>query len=106
MAADTLLVTPETLKTTATSFETTGTNVNNLTQQMTSIVTGLSGQIWSGEAATMYVTKFNGLQDDMDLICQTINKKSEDLIAMAEKFINTENTNIELANSLSTDGFA
>ena len=55
MAQGILKVTPEKLQATASSFESTGSSVNNLTQQMTSIVTGLSGQIWSGEAATAYV---------------------------------------------------
>ena len=68
MAQGILKVTPEKLQATASSFESTGSSVNNLTQQMTSIVTGLSGQIWSGEAATAYVNKFNGLQDDMERI--------------------------------------
>ena len=40
------------LTSTAASFQSTGSTVNNLTQQMTGIVTSLSGQIWSGSAAT------------------------------------------------------
>ena len=40
MAAGTLRVSPEKLQSTASSFEATGSTVNSLTQQMTSIVTG------------------------------------------------------------------
>ena len=103
MAQGILKVTPEKLQSTASSFEGTGTTVNNLTQQMTAIVTGLSGQIWSGEAATAYVNKFNGLQDDMDRIHKMIQEHSQDLQEVAQQFITAENANKDLANSLSSD---
>jgi WXG100 family type VII secretion target len=103
MAAGTLRVTPEKLQATASSFEGTGTTVNNLTQQMTSIVTSLSGQVWSGEAATAYVNKFNGLQDDMNRIYKMIKEHSDDLIEMAQQYISAENMNTDLVNGLSSD---
>ena len=103
MAQGILKVTPEKLQSTASSFEGTGTTVNNLTQQMTAIVTGLSGQIWSGEAATAYVNKFNGLQDDMDRIYKMIQEHSQDLQEVAQQFITAENANKDMANSLSSD---
>lgn len=98
-----LRVTPEKLQSTAASFESTGSTIMNLTQQMTSIVTGLSGQIWSGEAATSYVNKFNGLQDDMERIHKMVQEHSKDLQEVAQQFITTENANKELANGLSSD---
>lgn len=98
-----LRVTPEKLQSTASSFEGTASTVNNLTQQMTSIVTGLSGQVWSGEAATAYVNKFNGLQDDMNRIYKMIQEHSTDLIEMAQQYIAAETANTEAANSLSSD---
>lgn len=103
MAAGTLRVTPEKLQSTASSFESTGSTVQNLTQQMTSIVTSLSGQVWSGTAATAYVNKFNGLQDDMNRIYKMIQEHSTDLIEMAQQYTNAENANADLANSLSSD---
>lgn len=103
MAAGILRVTPEKLQSTASSFEGTAGNVQNLTQQMTSIVTSLSGQIWSGEAATAYVNKFNGLQDDMDRIYKMIKEHADDLIQMAQGYAAAEAANADLANSLSSD---
>nr|WP_296042337.1 WXG100 family type VII secretion target [uncultured Blautia sp.] len=103
MADGILRVTPERLQATASSFESTGNTVRNLTQQMTSIVTGLSGQVWSGEAATSYVTKFNGLQDDIERIHKMIQEHSKDLQEVAQQFITTENANKEMASSLSSD---
>lgn len=98
-----LRVTPEKLQSTASSFESTGSTIMNLTQQMTSIVTSLSGQVWSGEAATSYVTKFNGLQDDMERIHKMVQEHSKDLQEVAQQFISAENANKDLANSLSSD---
>ncbi|MDO4647770.1 MAG: WXG100 family type VII secretion target [Eubacteriales bacterium] len=103
MAAGILKVTPEQLQSTAASFEGHGTEVNNLTQQMTALVTGLSGQVWTGEAATAYVNKFNQLQDDMQRIYKMIKEHSTDLIEMAQQYSSAEQTSVELANSLSGD---
>ena len=98
-----LRVTPEKLQSTASSFEGQASQVQSLTQQMTSVVTSLSGQIWSGEAATAYVNKFNGLQDDMDRIYKMIQEHSTDLIQIAQQYMTAERSNTELANSLSAD---
>ena len=103
MAQGILRVSPEKLQATASSFESTGATIQNLTQQMTSIATGLSGQIWSGEAATAYVNKFNGLQDDMDRIYKMVKEHAADLQTVAQEFTSTESANAELANSLSSD---
>lgn len=103
MATGTLRVSPEKLQSTASSFEGIGSTVNSLTQQMTSIVTSLSGQVWTGTAATAYVNKFNGLQDDMNRIYKMIQEHSTDLIDMATQYMNAENANADLANSLSSD---
>lgn len=98
-----LRVTPATLTNTASGFEARANTVNNLTQQMTSIVTSLSGQIWSGDAANAYKNKFNGLQDDMTRIYKMIKEHSDDLIEFATQYSNAETANAELANSLSSD---
>lgn len=103
MASGILKVSPEKLQATASSFEGSASKVSNLTQQMTNIVTSLSGQIWSGEAATAYVNKFNGLQDDMTRIYKMIQEHSQDLTQMAQEYIRAEAANTELANSLSSD---
>ena len=103
MAQGILRVSPEKLQATASSFESTGATIQNLTQQMTSIATGLSGQIWSGEAATAYVNKFQGLQDDMDRIYKMVKEHATDLQTVAQEFTLTESANAELANSLSSD---
>ncbi len=103
MASGILRVSPEKLQSTASSFEGSASSVQNLTQQMTSIVTSLSGRVWSGDAATAYVNKFNGLQDDMNRIYKMIKEHSDDLIQMAQQYSSAESSNANLANSLSSD---
>ena len=56
-----LKVSPEKLQATAAGFQEKGSRVNNLTQQMVSIVTSLSGQVWSGEAAMDYLNDHEGV---------------------------------------------
>lgn len=103
MAAGILRVSPEKLQASAQGFETTGGTIKNLTDQMTSIVTSLSGQVWSGEAATAYTGKFNGLQDDMNRLYTMVKEYSEDLIAVAQQFSSAESKNVDAASSLSAD---
>ncbi len=103
MASGILRVTPEKLQATASAFESSGSTVSNLTQQMTSIVTGLSGQVWSGTAASSYVSRFSSLQDDMDRIYKMIKEHSADLNEMAAQYSSAEMANADLANSLTAD---
>ena len=97
----TIKVTPEDLIQTSAEFDTQGSTVKNLTNQMMEIVTSLTGQVWSGEAATAYVNKFNGLQDDIAKISAMITEHVTDLNEMAQEYIKTETEAQEIANSLS-----
>lgn len=99
----TLKVTPEKLKSTATSFQTTGNQVKNLTEQMTSLVTSLTGNVWSGDAASTYVKKFKGLQNDINRMVKMINEHVTDLQTMAAEYEKTEAANVAAANALSSD---
>ena len=98
----TLKVTTSKLTSTASSFQSTGNQVKNLTTQMTTIVKSLSGQIWSGEAASAYIKKFDGMQDDISKI-KMINEHVTDLQEMAREYEAAENTNVSAANALSSD---
>ncbi len=99
----TLKVDTAKLKSTATAFQATGNQVNSLTQQMTTIVTSLSGSVWSGDAASTYVKKFRGLQDDIKKMNKMITEHVNDLNSMASKYETTEAANKELANALASD---
>lgn len=92
-------VSPEKLEAAATEFSSTASTVSALTNEMTDMVNGLSGA-WTGEAATAYTTKFNGLNDDIQRMIAMINEHSADLIEMAGTYRSTEQANESLANSL------
>ena len=98
----TLKVTPEKLTATASEFQSKGSRMQSLTQQMTSTVTGLSS-IWTGEAATAYTKKFSELQDDMDKMKRMIDEHVTDLNEMARVYQQAEKANEELASGLSGD---
>ena len=99
----TLKVSTAKLTSTASSFQSTGNTVKNLTNQMTSTVKSLSGQVWSGDAASKYVGKFNGLQDDINRIIKMINEHVTDLQSMAKAYESAESKNITAAGGLSSD---
>lgn len=98
----TLKVTPEKLIATASEFQSNGTRMQSLTQEMTTIVTGMSG-IWSGDAATAYTKQFTQLQDDMDMMKRMIDEHVTDLNEMARVYQQAEKANEEIAVGLSGD---
>lgn len=97
-----LNVTPEKLISTAQEFGASGQTINSLTQQMTTMVTGLSS-VWVGEAATAYVNKFNQLQDDIEQLNGMIQEHVTDLNEMARVYQDAETANLEVAEGLSID---
>lgn len=95
-------VNPETLNSTASEFGTQASSLQNLTGQMMNLVNGLTSA-WQGEASTAYISKFQGLQDDMDKMFRMIQEHSTDLQEMATTYINAESQSAEVAQSLSSD---
>ena len=94
-----LRVDTEQLRRTAQSFNTTGGEIKNLTGQMTQTVNSLSGQIWTGSAASTYVSKFTGLQDDINRMCKMISEHVQDLTEMAAAYDRAET---EAQNTIKT----
>lgn len=99
----TLKVDTAKLTSTATAFQSNGNQIKNLTTQMTSLVTGLSGEVWSGDAATAYVNKFKDLQDDINRMVAMVNEHVEDLQVMAQQYAQAESANVTAAGALSSD---
>ncbi|MBQ7203373.1 MAG: WXG100 family type VII secretion target [Eubacterium sp.] len=98
----TLRVTPEQLTATAGEFQNAASEVRTLTADMTNTVTGLSS-IWEGEAATAYVAKFNGLQDDIERLIAMINEHVTDLNEMARVYSDAEKADLDEIATLSSD---
>lgn len=59
--------------------------------------------MWEGEAATAYITKFRGLEDDIQKMIRMIQEHSSDLQEMAQIYSEADMANAEEANSLSSD---
>ena len=104
--ANKILVTPQKLKNTATQFNSTGNSVKSITNQMTSTVKSLTGQVWTGDAATAYTKKFDGLQDDINKFTKMISDHAQELEQIADNYEKAETENTSEANSLSSDVFA
>lgn len=97
-----LRVTPEKLISVSSQFQTSNTNVNNLTQNMMDIVNQLSST-WAGEAAMGYYNKLKGLQQDMQKLHRMIQEHTTDLQDMARVYQTAEQANIQTASALKTN---
>ena len=95
-------VSPQLLTTTASEFANQGSAVSNLTNEMMSLITNLTNT-WEGEAATAYITKFRGLEDDIQKMVRMVVEHSRDLEEMARIYMEADNANADEANSLSAD---
>ena len=92
-----------TLTSTADSFESTASTVQNLTNNMVQTVNKLTGNVWSGNAQQKYTTQFKGLQDDINRMISMIKEHVADLRAMARNYEATEQANQETASALASD---
>lgn len=97
-----LKVTPEKLMQASSEFEASAGVVNNITQEMLSIINNLKG-VWQGEAASGYTNRFNGLSDDIDKINRMIAEHVADLNEMANEYQMAENESLEQANALNME---
>lgn len=97
-----LRVTPEKLISASSQFQTSDTNVNNLTQNMLDIVSQLSST-WAGDAATGYYNKLKGLQQDMQKLHKMIQEHTTDLQDMARTYQTAEQANVQTASALKTN---
>ena len=95
-------VNPSDLINAASDFGTRGATVSDLTAEMTTLVCGLSAD-WEGEAATTYITKFKGLEDDIQLMNRMIQEHVSDLEEMAGQYTDVESLNVQTASTLSSD---
>ena len=98
--ADLINVTPEKLKATASSFQQAGKDVKKTTSDMLQLVRGISSSIWSGEASSIYLGKFNGLDADIAKMCKMIEEESQHLTTIAQEYQLAEEQNKQVAATL------
>ena len=101
--ADLINVTPEKLKATASSFQQAGKDVKKTTSDMLQLVRGISSSIWSGEASSIYLGKFNGLDAD---IGKMIEEESQHLTTIAQEYQLAEEQNKQVAATLKNNVIA
>ena len=88
--SDTIKVTPEKLKTTASSFQQIGNDIRKTAQEMISVITGVSTAVWSSETSQTYISKFKGLDTDVTKMCKMINEQVSHLNTIADQYRTTE----------------
>lgn len=93
-------VDPAKLKSTASSLNSTGNQIKNITQQMLSIANGLTGEVYSGDAANQYRTKFKSNEADMNKIIAKITEHVTDLQEMADTYTRAETASAAKAGAL------
>ena len=93
------------LRQTANEFGSVSSQIRNLTSNMVQTVNQLTGTVWSGEAATTYITKFKSLDDDMTRIDRMIQEHVRDLTQLAAESDRAEQANQQRAGALKSDAF-
>ena len=97
-----LRVTPAELISISNDFSAKGNAISSLTAEMTNQVSSLTSA-WEGEAATAYITKFRGLDDDIQLMNRMIQEHVSDLQEMANTYSQAEATNLSNIETLTSD---
>jgi len=100
--AITLKVSPEELQGTASDFQSKNQSIKQYTANMLQLITGISGDVWSGEAATAYIAKFRGLETDINVLSTKLEKEAANLIEIAAKYSAAESSNVSAAGALSS----
>ena len=104
--AGTLKVETTKLKSAASEFANTSSQIKNATNTMVQTVQQLTGSVWSGDAATAYTSKFNGLSDEIQKIDRMIQEHVQDLNDMAAQYERAESEAQQTASSLNAEIFA
>ncbi len=101
----TLKVETTKLKSAANEFSNTSAQIKSATSNMTQTIGQLTGSVWSGDAASAYTSKFNGLQDEIQKIDKMIQEHVPDLNDMAAQYERAESEAQQTASSLNSEIF-
>ena len=102
MEAFTLNVNAQDLINTAELFGESGGRIADITGDMMSLITNLSG-VWTGSTSEYYVGKFAALDDDIGRMLGMISEHVSDLKEMAKNYVVAELVGSDLTDCLSTD---
>lgn len=93
-------VDPADLKKSAKKFTAKANEIKSLTQKMTTLITGVSGAVWKGEAQASYTHKFTSLNDDIRRLNKLVVDEAQKLERIAKEYETKENANIAVSRSL------
>ena len=93
------------LRSAASQFSSTSTQIKNATNAMTQAINQLSGAVWSGEAASSYIKQFTGLNDEIQKIDKMLQEHVQDLQDIATEYDRAESENRQTASSLTNNLF-
>ena len=98
----TIKVSTQELRSASSQFSSYGSEIQNLTSQMLSLISGITGAVWSGEAASAYQSKFAGLEADISKINKMIQEHVTDfaLNTMADEYDRAEQQAQQEASAL------
>ena len=99
MIDGTLIVTPEVLQQKAQTFRSIALQVKALHDDMLNSINATNA-IYEGENADNYRARFHSLQSSMDTINRMIMEHSTDLEQMSQTYMDAENQNASLVDSL------
>lgn len=92
-------VSPDKLASVAGEFGGQASQLKGLTGEMMNLIESLSAA-WNGDASQTYLTKFRGLQSDMDKMFRMVSEHSTDLQEMSGAYKIAEAKNVEIAQAL------
>ena len=75
--------------------------MSSLVSEMINIVTSMNST-WEGDASMAYITKFNSLESDLQVLNRMIQEHVNDLEEMANLYRTAEQSNADDAASLSS----
>lgn len=96
----TIKVSTQELRSASSQFSSYGSEIQNLTSKMLSLISGITGAVWSGEAASAYQSKFAGLEADISKINKMIQEHVTDLNTMADEYDRAEQQAQQEASAL------
>ena len=92
-----------TIKVSTSKLTSTASSFSSIGSQVVAIASALSGEVWSGDAATQYTSKLKGLQSDINRVIAMINEHAADLQQMAQEFEKAEASNAATASALASN---
>lgn len=97
-----LKVTPKELKNKATSIKTSINSIERELDDITSTILGTK-KYWQGDASDMHQQNFSKFKADIPSVVKALKEHPDELLRMADIYVEVEAKNNELAKSLTID---